>query len=176
MRVLLHACCGPCLIYPADSLRRQGLDLTVLYYNPNIHPLAEYEKRRANLLEYCQKVGLTVASGDYNVDDYFSAVVSPEADRCHLCYQLRLGETARQAAAGGFDAFSTTLLVSPYQKHDELRQAGEAAASAAGVAFLYEDWRAGYRAGQARARELGMYRQKYCGCVYSKEESRTPKR
>ncbi len=176
MRVLLHACCGPCLIYPADQLRRQGLDVTVYYFNPNIHPLAEYEKRLSTLMEYCQRVGLKVVSGDYDIDEYFRAVGSPDQDRCRLCYKLRLQETARRAAADGYDAFSTTLLVSPYQKHDELRQAGEEAAAAAGVAFLYEDWRTGYRAGQARARELGIYRQKYCGCVYSKEESRDPKR
>jgi epoxyqueuosine reductase len=176
MKILVHACCGPCLIYPADQLRRQGLDLTVFYYNPNIHPLAEFEKRRATLHEYCQRVGLPVIDGTYNIDDYFQAVVSPQVDRCRLCYQVRLAETARRAAAGGFDAFTTTLLVSPYQKHDELRQAGEDAAADAGVSFLYEDWRAGYRSGQARARELDMYRQKYCGCVYSKEESRAANR
>lgn len=172
MRLFVHACCGPCLIYPADCLLQQGHELTIYYYNPNIHPQAEYDDRRAALLEYCRRESLNVVSGVYDIDDYFQAVVSSEVDRCLLCYRVRLGEAARAAAAGGYDAFTTTLLVSPYQKHDQLRQAGEAAAAAAGVEFFYQDWREGFRAGRAKARELGLYSQKYCGCVYSKEESR----
>jgi len=122
------------------------------------------------LLEYCRRESLNVVSGVYDIDDYFQAVVSSEVDRCLLCYQVRLGEAARAAAAGGYDAFTTTLLVSPYQKHELIREIGQAAAEKHGTSFYYVDFRPGYREAAARSRTMGMYRQQYCGCIYSEKE------
>jgi epoxyqueuosine reductase len=160
------------LIYPAESMRADGHEIDAFYYNPNIHPLAEYERRRAAALEYCGNENIHLVSGPYDIDDYFRVVVSPDIERCSLCYRVRLAAAARAAAAGGFDAFTTTLLVSPYQQHELLLGIGRQEAAKAGVEFYYQDWRPGFREGRAKARSLGLYSQKYCGCVYSEDESR----
>ena len=107
----------------------------------------------------------------YGLDNFCKNVVSDIPNRCvNYCYRARIGETVRYAKENGYDAFTTTLLVSPYQKHEELKAVCEELAEMAGVEFLYRDFRVGFRDGQAKARELGMYMQKYCGCIFSEEE------
>jgi hypothetical protein len=106
----------------------------------------------------------------YDVIDYFRAVVGHEGERCGDCFRLRLSKTALVAREKGFDAFTTTLLISPYQKHELLREIGEQIAQREDVEFLYEDLRTGFRESQRISRELNLYHQKYCGCLYSEWE------
>ncbi len=170
-RLLLHICCGPCTIHPLEVLRAEGWEVHGYFYNPNVHPYTEYRRRAETLAAYAAGVGLplTVAP-DYPVEEFLRQVVFREGERCRFCYGLRLRRAARVAREGKFDAFTTTLLVSPYQKHDLIREMALRVASEEGVEFLYRDFRPGFREAQARARALGMYRQPYCGCLYSEKE------
>ena len=169
--VLLHSCCAPCSVYCIEALRGEGVAPTSLWFNPNIHPYQEYKARRDTLIDYGARVGVDVrVLDDYGLRDFVRAVASDIDRRCAHCYTIRLGTAARYAAEHGFAAFTSSLLISPYQNHALLRQVGEAMAARYGVAFLYRDFRPGFRAGQAKARELGLYMQKYCGCVFSEEE------
>lgn len=171
MKVLLHICCAPCANMCIDVLRGDGAELTGFWYNPNIHPFTEYRARRNCLREYAQTVELPLLErNDYGLRPFVRAVAADIPGRCAVCYEMRLFEAARQAKEGGFDAFTSSLFISPYQNHDLLRETAQRAAEAAGVTFLYRDFRPYFREGQARARELGMYIQKYCGCVFSEEE------
>lgn len=171
MRILLHICCGPCSIYPVDYLRREGHEVHGYFYNPNVHPFTEWERRRETLASYSEQIELPVIfDGDYDLEDFLRAVVYRETQRCTFCYAIRLRRAATVARRGEFDAFSTTLLVSPYQKHDLIREIGESAGEESGVRFYYVDFRPGYREGVIRSKELNMYRQQYCGCIYSEKE------
>ena len=169
--LLLHTCCAPCSIYCGDSLRSEGIEPVSFWYNPNIHPYQEYKARRDTLKEYAASIGMKLlVREDYGLRTFVKAVAEDLDHRCGYCYACRLEETARYAAEHGFTHFSTTLLVSPYQDHERLRATAEEMAARYGVAFLYRDFRPGFREGQAKARELGLYMQKYCGCVFSEEE------
>ena len=173
MRLLLHACCGPCLIEPLDALRG-GHEVTVVYANPNIRPGDEYARRLATLRSYAADARVQVIEEPYDPQVWRATVARLENDqpaRCRACYRLRLEMTARVAASGGFDAFATTLTVSPYQDAEGIRIAGEAAGADFRVSYLHRDFRARYAQGVRRARELGLYRQSYCGCLPSKEEA-----
>lgn len=171
MKTLLHICCAPCANMCVDSLRGEGIDVTGFWYNLNIHPYTEYRARRDTLKTYADAVHLPlVLDNRYALRPFIRAVSDDIANRCIHCYELRLYEAAEYAAANGFDSFSTSLLISPYQKHDLIRQVGQAAAAASGITFVYRDFRPLFRQGQRRAREMGMYMQKYCGCIFSEEE------
>lgn len=171
MNVLLHICCAPCSISCIDALRGDGHTVTGLWYNPNIHPYTEYRARKDALADYAAQIGLELRmAGEYGLREFVSAVCGDLTSRCGYCYRCRLEQAARQAKEGGFDGFTTTLLVSPYQNHDLLLETGAALAAQYGTQFLPYDFRPGFRAGQARARELGLYMQKYCGCIFSEEE------
>ena len=169
--VLLHSCCAPCSVYCIDTLRGEGIEPTSLWFNPNIHPYQEYKARRDTLIDYGARVSMDVrVLDDYGLRDFVRAVASDIDHRCAHCYAIRLGTAAKYAAENGFRAFTSSLLISPYQNHELLRQVGEDMARRYGAEFLYRDFRPGFRAGQAKARELGLYMQKYCGCVFSEEE------
>lgn len=173
MRVLLHACCGPCLLEPYDVLSADA-EVTVCYANPNIAPAAEYERRRDTLLAYAGDEGIEVVELPYEPERWAVAVAGTEGDRaarCRACYELRIGMAAAEAAARGYDAVATTLAVSPYQDPGVIREAGEAACSTAGVRFIAADFRDRYTDATRRSRELGMYRQNYCGCLPSEAEA-----
>lgn len=173
-RLLLHACCGPCLLEPLDVLLGEADSVTVAFANPNIHPAEEYERRRDTLLAYAKQAGVEVAVLPYDRaawDAQVAPLASAGAERCRACYRLRLGIAARFAAENGFDALSTTLSVSPYQQHDAIQQEGERAAGEVGIAWLRRDFRERYRDSVVRSRELGMYRQNYCGCDFSRGEA-----
>jgi len=175
MKLVLHACCGPCLLEPYDALVADGHEVRVVYANPNIHPREEYERRRDTLLAYASAHAIEVDELDYDVDEWNRAVRGLEdapGQRCRACFRVRLGAAARHAAETGFDAVATTLTVSPYQDPDAIREAGEEVCADAGVAFLVTDFRDRYPEATRRSRELGMYRQNYCGCRYSDEEAR----
>ena len=170
-KLLLHTCCAPCSVYCVDSLRAEGIEPAGFWFNPNIHPYQEYRARREALREYTASIGQElILHGEYGLRPFVRAVAGDIEGRCGYCYTCRLEETARYAADHGFAAFSTTLLVSPYQDHDAIAAAARRMADRYGVAFLYRDFRPGFRQGQAKARELGLYMQKYCGCVFSEED------
>jgi len=173
---LLHICCGPCAVYPHRALAAEGWRPLGFFYNPNIQPFREYQHRLETLKDYGARAGLplVVAEG-YHPEEHLRRTLGVFADRerrCPACYELRLCEAAREAARRGLDTFTTTLLVSPYQLHDEVRRAGEKAAAETGgkVSFLYRDFRPGWREGVAVSREMGLYRQPYCGCLWSEVE------
>lgn len=173
-RLVLHACCGPCLLEPYDALTSEGYDVRVAYANPNIHPRDEYERRRDTLLEYAAARGIAVDELAYDVERWEAAVRGLEDEpgqRCRECYRVRLGAAAAHAADLGYDVVATTLTVSPWQDQDALREVGEEVCAEAGVAFLVTDFRDRYPVASQRSRELGMYRQNYCGCRYSDVEA-----
>ena len=171
MKLLLHICCAPCSVYCIQSLRAEGIHPTGFWYNPNIHPYQEYKARRDTLLSYAPTVDLPLfVKEEYGLRPFVRAVAGDIDHRCGYCYAVRMEETAKFAADHGFTHIGTTLLVSPYQDHEGIRRAGEAAAKRHGLEFLYRDFSVGFRQGQTEARELGLYMQKYCGCVFSEED------
>ena len=171
MKLLLHTCCAPCSVYCIDSLREEGIEPDVYWYNPNIHPYMEYKARRDCLKEYTKQIQVkAIFEEDYGLVPFCQKVSKHLEARCQMyCYPVRLEQTAKYAKEHGYDAFSTTLLVSPYQKHDIIREIGERVAEKYGLTFLYRDFRVGFRQGQAKARSWGLYMQKYCGCIFSEE-------
>jgi len=171
MEILIHVCCGPCLTYPLKRLTEKGHKLTGFWYNPNIHPYTEYQNRleAARYLEWA-KVFPMIYEDSYDLVEYLQAVMPHLEDRCRFCYQLRLERTARVAKEKGFEGFSTTLLVSPTQKHELIDEIGEELAKKCEIKFFYEDLRPGYYEGKNMAKELNLYRQKYCGCIFSEKE------
>ena len=171
MKTLLHICCAPCANQCIEVLRTDGVELTGFWYNPNIHPFTEYRARRDCLREYAQMVELPLLEkNDYALRPFVRAVAEDLDHRCGKCYEMRLFETAKTAKEGGFDSFTSSLFISPYQNFELMRETAERAAMEYGVEFLFRDFRPYFRAGQDRARELNMYMQKYCGCVFSEEE------
>lgn len=171
MKLLMHVCCGPCTIYPLKELRTHGHDVTGLFYNPNIHPYQEYERRRQTLQDYTEKILLNVIWAEgYLLEEFLSQVASRPEERCVYCLTDRLKFTAEQAKKENYDAFTSTLLYSRYQKHDLIRQIGETLDHQLGIHFHYQDFRAGWNEGVKISKELGMYRQPYCGCIYSEKE------
>ena len=173
MKLLLHTCCAPCSVYCIDSLRKEKIEPTVYWFNPNIHPYTEYKARRDCLEEYTKSIGVqAIFEENYGLKDFCKNVISDLDNRCkNYCYKVRLEQTAKYAKENGYTHFSTTLLVSPYQNHKALIEVGKEIANKYGIEFLYRDFRVGFKQGQAKARELGLYMQKYCGCIFS-EESR----
>jgi predicted adenine nucleotide alpha hydrolase (AANH) superfamily ATPase len=171
-KVLMHTCCAPCSVYCIDSLRAEDIEPVIFWYNPNIHPYIEYKTRRDCLKDYAAKVGAEIIiKEEYGLIEHCAESLKDLENRCvKYCYVKRLTEAVRYAAEHGYDAFTTTLLVSPYQKHDELKALCEQLAAMSGIEFVYRDFRVGYREGQAKARELGLYMQKYCGCIFSEED------
>lgn len=171
MKILLHACCGPCATYPVKILREQGCEVFGFFYNPNIHPYTEYSKRLEAFQSFAVKSDLEVIiKDDYNLEKFLREIVYREDIRCRFCYWMRLNETARYAKKGKFDYFSTTLLVSPFQKHEWIREAGENLAEKYQIPFLYQDFRAGFKEGVLLSKELQLYRQQYCGCIFSERD------
>ena len=215
MKMLLHACCGPCSLEPSRILREEGHDITIFYANSNIAPDGEYAHRLETLRAWAEPAGIAVSEGvcdrgawqrtagrigeaaleearqrlaaeaksdeqrgfgrfgELALDEAAALAVDPEkrAARCRACYRLRLEEAAQRAAEGGFEALSTTLAVSPYQYTDIIREELERAAAQAGVRAVFEDFRPFYPEATRRSRELGMYRQNYCGCAISDLEA-----
>lgn len=175
MKIALHACCGPCLLEPYDALSSEASEITVVYANPNIHPVDEYERRRDTLAAYTETQGIETVELPYDPAVWVEAVapyVGDRSQRCRACYRLRIELVARWAAENGFDAVASTLTVSPYQDAEGIAEEGERAAQAAGVRYLVRDYRERYSDATRRSRELEMYRQNYCGCLLSDIEAR----
>lgn len=170
-RLLLHNCCAPCTIHPLTVLRDEGWEVSGWFYNPNIHPYREWQARRDALAKYADVERFPVQWVEgYDLPEFLSEALVAGSDRCLACYRRRLSSVARAAREGGYEAFSTTLLVSPYQRHDELRRIAEEIARDERIPFVYRDFRPGFREAQVKAKELGLYRQTYCGCIFSERE------
>ena len=171
MKVLMHSCCGPCTIYPLGVLREEGWDVMGFFYRHNIHPYTECLRRQETLAHYAAQQNLRVIIQDgYDMEGFIRNVAFREKERCRYCYHDRLQAAARVAHKGKFDAFTSTLLYSRHQNHDLIHETGDSIAKATGVPFLYKDFRSGWRDGIERSKALGMYRQPYCGCIYSEKE------
>ncbi|MCF8085554.1 MAG: epoxyqueuosine reductase QueH [Desulfohalobiaceae bacterium] len=171
-RILLHICCGPCAVHPLRSLLEQGYEVVGLFDNPNIHPLREYVRRREGAEQVAEKLGVKLVCKDeeYDPGRYLREVVHREPSRCFYCYRLRLERTLSIARRGGFDWFSSTLLSSKRQKHEQIAELANALAGGGAPGFFYQDFRPGQNEGQEACREWGVYRQQYCGCIYSEWE------
>ena len=171
MKLLLHICCAPCSIYPVQTLRDGSMDVMGFFYRHNIHPFSECLKRQETLERYAQHIDLRVIyQAGYELENFIQNVVYRETDRCHYCYHDRLRTTALMAKRGKFDYFSTTLLYSKFQNHEMIKSIGQAVGQSAGIPFFYEDFRTGWKAGIQTSKDLELYRQKYCGCIYSEKE------
>jgi len=171
-KILLHCCCAPCSLSVVKSLRDENLEPELFWYNPNIHPYTEYNERLACLKNFAQNENLQLlnANEEYGLRFFLKETALDLENRCMQCYRMRLEKTASFAASNGYDSFSTTLLISPYQDHDCIRRIGEELAQKYNIAFFYKDFREFFREGQAQAREQKFYMQKYCGCIFSEEE------
>ncbi len=172
MKLLLHTCCAPCLIYPLEKLKNKGFEIAGFFYNPNIHPFSEYKRRVGAVEDFSRTGACEIIYPEYHPQDFFQAVNSQETSptRCSICWALRLKETARAAKEKGYGYFSTTLLASPYQDQELLKKIGSDIAEKEGVDFYYEDFRSGFRKAHNEAKAKGIYCQKYCGCIYSEIE------
>lgn len=172
LKILLHTCCAPCSVKCVEVLKEREFDITAFWYNPNIHPWTEYQNRKNALTEYCGENNINVLTKDEYGLRKFICDIYPnfESDRCKFCYEKRIEETAKRAHEGGYENFSTTLLISPYQKHELIREIGSEMAKKYGINFTYIDFRPYFREGQRLARNMGLYMQKYCGCIFSEEE------
>ncbi len=177
IKLLMHTCCAPCSVACVQALRDEGIEPTAYWNNPNIHPFTEYRVRRDTLREYAASIGMAlVEEGEYGLRPFVKAVAEDMDNRCAYCYEVRMDAAAKYAAEHGFTHFTSTLFISPYQNHELLRQTAQRAADTYGVEFLYRDFRPHFREGQSEARALGLYMQKYCGCVFSEEERYAKKR
>lgn len=179
-KLLLHTCCAPCSSYCIEYLSNY-FDITVLYYNPNISPQEEYEKRKQEqirfLKEYPSKNKLDIMDIDYDYNDFLSIAKGLEQEkeggrRCHKCYLLRLEKTAQIAKKHHFDYFGTTLTVSPYKNSKVLNEIGKVLQEKYNVAYLFSDFKKkeGYKRSIELSKIYHLYRQDYCGCIYSKKE------
>lgn len=186
MEILMHMCCGPCSCYPTQKLRAEGFEPVGYFFNPNIHPYKEWHQRRKTAREFAEKVGLKFFEDNrYGLREFLTktsgAVGGVDAEdtfkfgdgfhqRCKICYAWRLSETAKFAAEHGYKVFTSTLFYSVHQNHELMKKIAEGIAKNSGVEFYYEDFRAGWQEGIDLSLELGLYRQNYCGCVFSEEE------
>lgn len=182
-RLLLHSCCGPCSSYVIEYLSR-CFDVTVYYYNPNIFPREEYEKRLAEQIRLIERLGGAVLTeSDYDPERFYAAAAglesAPEGGaRCTECFRLRLEATAERAALGGFDYFCTTLTVSPHKDAARINAISEELAARYGVPALPADFkkREGYKRSIELSKQFGLYRQDYCGCEFSLAQRRGSER
>jgi predicted adenine nucleotide alpha hydrolase (AANH) superfamily ATPase len=172
-KILLHTCCGPCAEFPVQELTKSGYAITMYYFNPNIHPQKEWQRRLKQLEILAEKWSLPlICEGGSQPDNWTVWTDKNQSERCRMCYTLRINKTASTAAEKGFPVFASTLQVSIYQDFDLICRIGHAAAKKHGIIFDDSDFRSGYRSGQEMARQDNLYRQKYCGCNISLSESK----
>lgn len=176
-KLLLHMCCGPCSCYPVKKLRKDGIEPTGYFFNPNIHPYREWETRLLTAKAFADQAGMEICVDEnYGLREFMKKALPAEAlpnGRCTMCYTWRLEETARFAAENGYDAFCSTLFYSIYQQHELMRRTALQFARKYGLEFYYEDFRPGWQEGIDISLEMGLYRQSYCGCAFSEEERYT---
>ncbi|OGW40074.1 MAG: hypothetical protein A2010_02060 [Nitrospirae bacterium GWD2_57_9] len=171
MKIFLHMCCAPCSIYPYYRLREEGMTPTGYFYNPNIHPYTEFRKRLEAVRDFSSRSGFEVLVRDgYDLEEFLAATAGRGPNRCEQCYRMRLNAAAATAREKGFPLFTTSLLYSKYQKHDTIRGVAREAAEGNGLEFYYEDFRQGWREGIVESKAMGLYRQQYCGCIFSERD------
>ena len=171
MKILLHVCCAPCTVYPLDYLRRQGHEVSGFFFNPNIHPYREFRRRIKGVDDFARQRDFKVdIDRNYGLKEYMQRVVFNENRRCSICYDMRLEPATRFAVEQGADAFTSTLLYSRYQNHQLLIDKCEKLAALYGIKFYYSDFREGWQQGIDGSIEMDLYRQPYCGCIYSEQE------
>jgi len=176
MNILLHICCGNCAIYPVLQLREQNHQLTGYFFNHNIHPYQEYTRRLETTLDYARQVDLPLLIEDqYLLEEFLANVAAEPEQRCTYCYRSRLTKTVQKAAEEKFEAFSTTLLYSRYQNQEAIIKFGQELALEYGVTFVDQDFRPGWNEGIRISKEMALYRQQYCGCIYSEKERYHPR-
>jgi len=170
MRVLFHVCCGPCFARAGSLLREEGHEVTAFWYNPNVQPYEEFQARLGAFREVCEAEAIpTIVDDTYDIERWLRGALDAD-NRCDHCFRDRLGRTAMRAAEEGLDGFTTTLLASPYQDHELARRIGEEAAREAGVDFLYREFWDHWKEARRRTFELEVYRQRYCGCLFSERD------
>ena len=177
-KVLMHICCAPDATYPLFYLRGRHYKVTGFFYNPNVHPVNEYEKRLSEIEHFASTVKMPLIRGDYDIKDWFGYIKGLENEpeggkRCYLCYEFRLERTAMLAKELHFDYFTTTLSISPHKNSKWIFEIAESLEEKYGVKFLYADFkkRNGFKASVVLSKYFSMYRQNYCGCVFSKIEA-----
>ena len=172
MKLLMHTCCAPCSVYCIDTLRKEGIEPTLYWYNPNIHPYTEYKARRDCLKEYANSINVqAIFEENYGLDEFCREAVKDLKARCtNYCYPVRLRKTFEYAKENGYDTVTTTLLYSIYQKHDFIKEYMEQLSKEFEIDFLYRDFRVGFWEGHQKAHDIGLYMQKYCGCIFSEED------
>ena len=172
MKLLLHACCAPCSVYCVETLRKEGIEPTMYWFNPNIHPFKEYVARRDCFKDFCTKQNLKcIIEDNYGLDEFCKNVSNDINARCvNYCYPIRMRRVFKFAKENGYDTVSTTLLYSIYQKHEYIKKLCEDLSKEFGIDFLYRDFRVGFEEGHQKAYEMGLYLQKYCGCIFSEED------
>jgi len=172
-KVLLHICCGPCAIYPWQTLQQEGFYVEGLFYNPNIQPYAEYQNRKSALEQLQRNHEFKIEYDSYGEREYIrktDSVKDNKDKRCRACFSMRLDRSCSIASKRGFDYFSSTLLVSPYPDQQVIKEIGAQVSQNTKAKFLFRDFRPGFKEAQAKAKELNIYRQKYCGCLFSLQE------
>ena len=179
-KLLLHACCAPCSSYVLEYLSNY-FEITIYYYNPNIHPENEYIRRinelKKFLTEFKPKNKVNLVEETYNTLEYFNEIKGLEdlgerSERCYKCYKLRIDKAAKYAKENNFDYFTTTLSISPHKKSDWINEIGGILQDKYNIKYLYADFKKknGYKRSLELSKEYGLYRQDYCGCIYSKQE------
>ncbi len=189
MNILLHICCSNCALYPVKTMRADRHELTGFWFNPNIHPDNEHKSRLDSLITLADKWHIDMVYDDaYKPEEYFNlfnnnksngenhVTIPPSPERCISCYRLRLEKTAKEAQKQGFDAFTTTLLISPYQDFEQISSTGKELEDRYNIEFYLQDFRPHFRDAMALSKELGLYRQKYCGCFMSEQERNEKKK
>lgn len=187
-KLLMHVCCAPCFAYIEKDLSENGflidgkyekVDYTAFFYNPNIHPKVEYERRKKTFEEFCTLRNVkNVVIDEYDLKGYVKYVVENVGkdkiygSRCEYCYYMRLKGAFKYAKENNFDMVSTTLTISPYQNHELIKRVGKRLEEEYQVKFVYVDYKEHFREGQKMAREYGLYMQKYCGCVFSFDDGK----
>lgn len=171
MKTLLHVCCGPCALYPLQQLEKLGHQITGYFYNPNIHPFKEFKRRQVSLEEYAKSINLKLhVEREYGLTSFMREVVFKEDKRCPICYEMRLLKCVQFAKNNNYEAFTTTLLYSRYQNHGTIIEICNKLEEQYDIKFIYNDYRIGWQKGIDESIALNLYRQPYCGCIYSEQE------
>lgn len=173
MKILLHTCCAPCSCYTTKRLKEENFNITLFWYNPNIHPYSEYQRRLNTLGYFANLKNLeTIYNTEYDLEEFLKGQLNSKL-RCEFCYRKRVKQTAKFAKEKEYNCFSTTLLYSIYQKHNLVKEIAEEVSKQYKIDFYYEDFRKGFEEGIKICKSLNIYRQRYCGCIFSEKERET---
>lgn len=192
MKLLTHICCGPCAVYPLKKILAGKIDVCGFFFNPNIHPYTEYRKRLEAVKILAERMDVEmIYSDEYNLEEFLSNAIMAQSAaqdaglsydseanvsrynkkaRCGYCYSLRLEATAKAAKENNFDYFTSSLLYSKYQDHELIKGIGIGIGEKLSIPFYYDDFRIGWKQGIKESKEIGLYRQQYCGCIFSEKE------